>query len=35
MLNTDHSADAQNPDSRTQNSDAIYSLFIYEERETL
>ena len=35
MLNTDHSTDAQSPDSCTQNSDAIYSLLIFEETEKL
>ena len=35
MLNTDHSTDAQSPDSRRQNSDAFFSLFIFEEIENL
>ena len=29
LLNTDHSTVAQSPDTRTQNSDAIFSLFIF------
>ena len=35
MLNTDRSTDAQSPDSRIQNSDAIYSFFIFQETEKL
>ena len=35
MLNTDHSTDAQSPAPRTQNSDAFFSLFIFEETEKL
>ena len=33
MLNTDHSTDSQTPDPHTQNSDAIFSWFIFEETE--
>ena len=35
MFNTDPSTDTQSPDSRTQNSDAFFSLFIFEETEKL
>ena len=35
MLNTDHSTDTQSPDPRTQNSVAIFCLFIFEETEKL
>ena len=35
MLNIDQSTDAQSPDLRTQNSDAFFSLFIFEETEKL
>ena len=35
MLNTDHRTDAQSPDPITQNSEASFSLFIFEETETL
>ena len=35
MSSTNHSTVAQSPDPGTQNSDAFFSLFIFEETENL